>query len=82
MSWDFGKWTVYLRDNRLCMGLSSSPFVFSKINNFVVRCMVREGYSKCVNYLDDFCVVSRTSEGCAAVQRTLLGGCCGEWGFI
>lgn len=37
LSWDFSKGTVNLRDNRLFVGLSSSPFVFSKIGDFVVR---------------------------------------------
>ena len=26
LSWDFGEGTVFLRDNRLCMGLSRSPY--------------------------------------------------------
>ena len=72
LSWDFGEGTVYLRDNRLCMGLSSSPFVFSKISDFVERCMVREGYDECVNYLDDFCVIGRDVTGCATAQQILL----------
>ena len=33
--------------------------MFYKISDFVVRCLVREGFEECVNYLDDFCVVSR-----------------------
>ena len=28
VQWDFGGGTVYMRDNYLCMGLSSSPYVF------------------------------------------------------
>ena len=72
LSWDFGDGLTHLRDNRLCMGLSSSPFVFSKISDFVVRCMVREGVEECVNYLDDFCVVSRSVDGCVRAQRILV----------
>lgn len=30
-------------DNRICMGLSSNPFIFSKISDFEVHCVVREG---------------------------------------
>ena len=33
----------YMVDTHLCMGQSSSPFVFSKISDFVVRCALREG---------------------------------------
>ena len=72
LSWDIGKGVVNIRDNRLCMGLSSSPFVFSKISDFVVRCMVREGYDQCVNYLDDFCVVGRSTVECAEAQQVLV----------
>ena len=54
------------------MGLSSSPFVFSKLSDFVVCCMVREGFEKCINYLDDFCVVSHTAAGCMEAQHTLV----------
>lgn len=70
--WDFGKGKVYLRDNRLCMGLSSSPFVFSKVSDFVVRCLVREGHSNCVNYLDDYCVTARSEKECVAAQARLV----------
>ena len=73
LSWDFGDGPVYMQDNRLCMGLSSSPFVFSKLSDFIVRCMVREGWDECVNYLDDFCVVSRCIKGCVEAQRGLVG---------
>ena len=35
--WQFDKnVTTFLRDNRLCMGLRSSPFVFSKLLDFIV----------------------------------------------
>ena len=60
LTWDFGNGVVNLRDNRLCMGLSSSPYVFAKISDFIVRCLVREGFGECVNYLDDFCVIGRS----------------------
>ena len=72
LSWDFGLGKVNLRDNRLCMGLSSSPYVFTKLSDFVVRCMAREGFSECVNYLDDFCIIARSRQGCIAGQLALL----------
>ena len=54
------------------MGLSSSPFVFSKISDFVVRCLIREGFLECINYLDDFCIIERTQERCSEGQWTLV----------
>ena len=72
LSWDFSEGVVYLRDNRLCMGLSSSPFVFSKVSDFVVRCMVRKGHAECINYLDDFCLIARTLGECRAGQLKLV----------
>ena len=73
LAWDFGEGPIFLRDNRLCMGLSSSPYVFSKISDFIVRCMVREGYQDCINYLDDFCVVSRLCQEGVEAQSALVG---------
>ena len=72
LTWDFGKGIVHLRDNRLCMGLSSSPYVFAKISDFIVRCLVREGIDECINYLDDFCVIGRSKERCKLAQGTLI----------
>ena len=72
LKWIFSGETQFLRDNRLCMGLSSSPYIFSKISDFIVRCLVREGFDQCVNYLDDFCLVGRTRIECSRAQSTLV----------
>ena len=32
---------TYFEDNRLCMGLSSISYIFSKFSDFVVRCLQR-----------------------------------------
>ena len=61
---------TYFEDNRLCMGLSSSPYVFTKISEFIVRCARREDDCRIVNYLDDFCVIGGNLE--QAVQHQLL----------
>ena len=73
LHWVFqGRDCTYMRDNRLCMGLSSSPYVFSKISDFIVRCAMREGVRRVVNYLDDFCIISATlSEGCLFQERLI-----------
>ena len=60
-------------DNRLCMGLSSSPYIFSKISDFVVRCLFRKGISRVVNYLDDFCILGGTRLEVEHSQRILIG---------
>ena len=75
LSWQFDKSvTTFLRDNRLCMELSSSPFVFSNLSDFIVRCMVRRGDDRVTNYLHDLCMLTHSySEGVAA-QADLVAG--------
>lgn len=73
LTWQFEEGvTTFIRDNRLCMGLSASPYVFSKISDFVVRCMVRRGHDRVTNYLDDFCIISADYEGGVAAQAELV----------
>ena len=72
LSWDFGQGPVLLKDNRLCMGLSSAPFCFSKMSDFVVRVFDKMGVSRCVNYLDDYCIVSDSVEQGRMDQRLLM----------
>ena len=59
-------------DNRLCMGLSSSPFIFKIISDFVTRCMIREGSNRIVNYLDDFCLLGSSRDEVQCAQRKLI----------
>ena len=40
----------YFVDNRQCMGLSLSPYIFSKISEFIVRYTNREGVTTVINY--------------------------------
>ena len=72
LSWDFGEGTVHLKDNRLSMGLSSAPFCFNKISDFVVRVLAREGVTRCVNYLDDYCLVADSQQQGREDQRLLI----------
>lgn len=76
LHWDFdpekGSGCTYMKDNRLCMGLSSSPYVFSKISDLVVRCAIREGVTRVVNYLDDFCIISSNYDTACRHQRTVV----------
>ena len=70
--WDFGHGIEYLLDNRLCMGLSSSPYIFTKISDFIARCANRAGVNRITNYLDDFAIVGGTFAECADSQRILI----------
>ena len=63
---------TYMKDNRLCMGLASSPYVFSKISDLIVRCAIREGVARAVNYLDDFCIISRGYDESCRDQGTVI----------
>ena len=45
-----------LEDNIDCASTSVVPhiFIFTKISDFVVRCMYRMGHTQVIHYLDDF----------------------------
>lgn len=64
---------TYLRDNRLCMGLASSPYIFSKVSDFLVRCAHRHKIQEIINYLDDFCLVSRDQKIATEEQSKFMG---------
>ena len=72
LRWDFGEGPRLLYDNRLCMGLSSSPYIFNKISSFVTRCAARTGCSDVVNYLDDFAIVATSWEEGVRKQAVLM----------
>ena len=72
LSWEVNGITTYYRDNRLSMGLSSSPYIFSKVSDFIVRSANRRGCGTIINYLDDFCVIGKTKNECGESQQVLL----------
>ena len=74
LKWVFGdeQSTTYMVDNRLCMGLSSSPYIFTRISNFIVRCARREGIGRITNYLDDFCIVGGSWQDTSESQNKLI----------
>ena len=53
-------------------GAKEQAYILQHISDFVVRCLVREGYTACVNYLDDFSIVGQDTAACMDVQRALL----------
>ena len=43
--WDFGQGVEYFCDNRMSMGLSSSPYIFTHVGNSVAKCAtVQQNY--------------------------------------
>ena len=41
--WDFGNGPEYFYDNHMSMGLSSSPYIFTRIGNLVSHCAIYKG---------------------------------------
>ena len=54
------------------MGLSSSPFIFTKNSDFITRCMIREGTDRIVNYLDDFRLLGLSRQEVSLNQLRLI----------
>ena len=61
-----------MQDNRLCMGLASNPYIFSKISNFVTRIANRHGVSRIVNYLHAFCVFGSDYNSAVLLQLKVI----------
>lgn len=54
IKWQINGRTEYLMDTRVCFGLRCAPFIFTRLSEFVVRCMHRRGFCRVFQYLDDF----------------------------
>ena len=78
--WDTGHGMNYHEDLRLCFGLKSAPYCFTKFSDFVVKCCSKFGVHRCVNYLDDFAVLGDSYEDCMESQ-TILRCMCVNLGF-
>ena len=70
--WELDGNEEYYEDNCLCFGLKCAPYIFSRVSNFVVRCMRRRGYANVYGYLDDFLVMEETEERCQEALAQLL----------
>lgn len=71
------KWLVdgkleYLLDTRICFGLRCAPFIFTRLSEFIVRCMHRRGYVRVFQYLDDFIIMEDSQEKCCQAQTLLI----------
>lgn len=64
LSWNVEGQQVYL--------LRCAPYLFTQVSNFILRCFMRRGFSKCVVYLDDFLVAGESFEECELAQVTLI----------
>ena len=70
--WNLNGSPVHLKDTRICFGLRNAPFLFTRVSNFIVRCMARRGYHLVVNYVDDFIVLGDSFESCQQAQLELI----------
>ena len=70
--WGTGKGPELFFDNPLCMRLSSSPYIFNHISDFVVCCAAREGVCRGIIYLDDFAVLGYSACDCMISQMKIV----------
>lgn len=71
VKWDMGQGQVYMEDLRLCFGLRCAPFCFTQFSNFLVKCSMKQGIDRCINYLDDFVVLGSSRVECGESQAVL-----------
>ena len=71
-SWNFNGKDVYLRDIKLPFGAKLSVGIFHRLTQAVKRMMGRRGYDLLIVYLDDFLIISKSQEECAAALRCLI----------
>ena len=79
-AWDVGEGVSYYEDLRLCFGLKCAPFAFTKFSDFLVKCCLKQGAERIVNYLDDFAILGDTMESCSNSQEILHRVLC-NFGF-
>ena len=67
LSWNLNGKTVFLKDTRLPFGARLSVGIFHRLTQAVRRMMVRKGYDLTIVYLDDFLIISKSKQACAAI---------------
>lgn len=72
ISWVIDGVPTYLMDTHICFGLRCAPYLFTQVSNFVLRCLQRRGFTRCVVYLDDFLVLGQTKKECQEAQNCLI----------
>ena len=66
-----GQPKVYL-DHCLSFGLKSAPFIFTKMGDFIVKCLGFNNVTRMVNYIDDFLICAPTEEACQFFMNKFL----------
>lgn len=72
IAWDFDGDKKFLYDTHGCFGLRCAPYLFTQITNFVLRCLQRRGFTRCLVYLDDFLVLGSSAQECIEAQQMLI----------
>ena len=71
-TWNFGGQNVYLRDVKLPFGAKLSVGIFHRLTQAVKRMMGRRGFDLLIVYLDDFLIIAKSKEECAAALKCLI----------
>ena len=72
VEWIFDGVQTYMVDCNLSFGLRAAPYIFTQVSNFVTRCLMRRGFTRVINYLDDFLVIGSSFKECESAQLTLI----------
>lgn len=72
ISWTLNGKPTFLCDTHVCFGLKCAPYLFTQVTNFVLRCLKRRGFDRCLVYLDDYLVLGDTRQQCEDAQLTLI----------
>ena len=70
--WDVQGESAYFLDNCLCFGLKCAPYLFSRLTDFVIRCMTRRNITGIFGYLDDFLIVANSYEACKEKLQSII----------
>ena len=71
VEWSFNGEPCLLYDTRLSFGLRCAPYVFTRISEFISRCMRRRGYH-IIHYIDDYLVFGPSFADCQRAQMELI----------
>ena len=70
--WNLDGEDEYYLDCSLSFGLKCAPFIFTKLTEFVIRCLKRRNIHRVYGYLDDFLVMGESRQECRESQAILI----------